>query len=96
MLRMRITALVLGALFLTSKWGLEQLASSPHASPLEGTWQITSVQRDGKADEMHAGSSLIFDVDEVRLQSAFELSPVPFVTLVAEESRKAIEMPVVY
>ena len=103
MLRMRITTLVLATLFLASKWGFEELASSTHAGPLEGTWQITSVQRDGKADETHVGSRLTFDVDEVRLQTrpwfgselidsdltASELNPITPTTIVAVSEEQA-------
>ena len=68
MTRMRITALVLGAVLLAAKLGIDQSAS-PVAGPLEGTWQIVSVQREGQNETTHVGSRLVFLGNEVKLQA---------------------------
>ena len=71
MKRTRITAVVLVAVILASKWGLDQSAAHQITGPLEGTWEITSVQREGVADPRHVSSHLIFTGSGVTLQSWF-------------------------
>jgi hypothetical protein len=78
MTRTRITAVVLVAAILACKWSLDKSAGHPIAGPLEGTWEITSVEREGVADRSQIGSHLTFTGSKVTLQgwfAAFDMLP---------------------
>lgn len=105
MTRIRIIAIVLASLLLAGKWGLDQFAWNSLSGPLEGTWEITSVQRGGSYDRMHVGSHLTFAGNAVTLQSNWLLGEasdaiwsvaglegIPYLTPIGDEARQAIEM----
>ena len=58
--RTRWAAHLLAAALLAAGWRGAQPAAPPAAGPLEGTWVIESVQRDGEPDPAQAGGSMTF------------------------------------
>src|SRR4051794_21407928 len=72
MKRNRITALALGVILVVAKWGIDQ-STNPVAGPLEGTWEIVSVHREGNADLAQVGARLVFTGNEVRRQAPLML-----------------------
>ena len=43
-------------------------AGEAEAEPLEGSWEVTSVQRDGEPDLLQVGARLTFTGNEVQFQ----------------------------
>jgi hypothetical protein len=68
MRRSRVTALVLGVLLIAARVASDQTPSNGDAARLQGSWEIVSVQRDGSADLLPVGSTLVFSGDEVRFE----------------------------
>ena len=69
MTRARMTAVALCAILLAGKCSIDYVAAGPEPLPLQGSWQILSVQREGVADPSHIGSHLTFDGNKLALQS---------------------------
>jgi len=65
----RIRLLVLGMVVLLIGWrSSHQPADGGEANPLEGSWEVTSVQRDGEPDLLQVGAQLTFTGTEVQFQ----------------------------
>ena len=45
-----------------------QPAAGGQAERLEGSWEVTSVQRDGEPDPLQIGAQMVFTVNEVAFQ----------------------------
>jgi hypothetical protein len=58
--RIRWAAHLLAAALLAVGWRGVQPAAPPAAGPLEGTWVIDSVLRDGEPDPAQAGGTMTF------------------------------------
>jgi hypothetical protein len=69
MTRARFTSITLFAILLAGKCSIDYVVAGLEALPLQGSWQITSVQREGVADPSHVGSHLKFDGNKLTLQS---------------------------
>lgn len=68
--RIRWSAHLLAAALLAAPWAGRQLAAPPAAEPLDGTWVIASVQKDGAADPAQVGGTLTFADGSVTLVPA--------------------------
>ena len=58
--RIRWAAHLLAVTLLAAPWGARHLAAPKAAGPLEGTWFIVSVPRDGEPDPAQIGGSMTF------------------------------------
>jgi hypothetical protein len=58
--RTRWAAHVLAAALLAVHWAGRQPATPPTPGPLEGTWVIASVERDGEPDPAQVGGTMTF------------------------------------
>lgn len=68
MYRIRSAILGFAVALLMGSMGSDQPVPDKKAESLEGTWEITSVQRDGEADSTQVGSLLTFTRTEVAFQ----------------------------
>jgi hypothetical protein len=68
--RIRWAAHLLAAALLAAPWAGRQLAAPPAAEPVDGTWVIASVQKDGTADPGQVGGALTFADGSVTLVPA--------------------------
>lgn len=65
MLQSRLAVLTLAATLLGGIWVGPPSAVHPDGGQLQGTWQITSVLRDGEPDRLQIGAFMMFSGDEV-------------------------------
>jgi hypothetical protein len=68
MSRIRLAVLGVALALLMGCRGGNQPAAGGRAESLEGSWEVTSVQRDGEPDALQVGAQLTFTGDEVTFQ----------------------------
>ena len=68
MSRIRLSVLGVAVVLLIGYRSSHQPADGGEAESLEGSWEVTSVQRDGEPDLLQVGAQLIFTGTEVQFQ----------------------------
>ena len=62
----RIWSAIVGVALLIGCRSSDQAAALGEAPSVEGSWEVTSVQRDGELDPVQVGARMTFTGDEVK------------------------------
>ena len=75
MSRIRLVVLGVAVALLTGSMNTYQPTDGGEAESLEGSWEVTSVQRDGEPDSLQVGAQMIF----TGIEATFQPKAVQFV-----------------